>query len=139
MALNRQKKMNLLSLATIFFVEITYEKILRCEFSCMYYIFVLVCFLRTFGYLRVIFFIKNKISGAWELQMIFCYTRPLSPLLDDVVLVTGIRFCRTIERERDWCNVVDDCIEPLRASIYRRTDLKAKKALLEIWQDINYH
>jgi hypothetical protein len=44
-----------------------------------------------------------------------------------------------IERERDWCNAVDDCIEPLRASIYRRTNLEAKKALLEIWQKINYN
>jgi hypothetical protein len=35
--------------------------------------------------------------------------------------------------------MVDDCIEPLGASICRRTDLEAKKALLEIWQDINYH
>jgi hypothetical protein len=37
---------------------------------------------------------------------------------------------------------VDDCIEPLvalGASIYRRTDLEAKKAFLEIWQKINYN
>jgi hypothetical protein len=39
--------------------------------------------------------------------------------------------CRMIERERDWHNAVDDCI-------YRCTDLEAKKALLEIWQEINY-
>jgi hypothetical protein len=44
-----------------------------------------------------------------------------------------------IERKRDWRNMVDDCFEPLRASIYRRTDLKAKKILLEIWQEINYN
>jgi hypothetical protein len=44
-----------------------------------------------------------------------------------------------IERERDWRNVLNDYIEPLRASIYRRTDLEAKKALLEIWQEINYN
>jgi hypothetical protein len=30
-------------------------------------------------------------------------------------------------------------IEPLGASIYRRTNLEAKKALLEIWQEIDYN
>jgi hypothetical protein len=44
-----------------------------------------------------------------------------------------------IERERDWYNVVDDCIEPLGASICRRTNLEAKNALIEIWQEINYN
>jgi hypothetical protein len=44
-----------------------------------------------------------------------------------------------IERVRDWCNTVDNIIEPLETSIYRRTDLEAKMALLEIWQEINYN
>jgi hypothetical protein len=35
-----------------------------------------------------------------------------------------------IERERDWCNAVDDYIEPLGASTFD---------LLEIWQEINYN
>jgi hypothetical protein len=44
--------------------------------------------------------------------------------------------CRTIERERDWNNIVDNIIEPLGVSIY---NLEAKKALLEIWHEINYN
>jgi hypothetical protein len=44
-----------------------------------------------------------------------------------------------IERERDWRIAVDNIIEPLGTSIYRCTDLEAKMALLEIWQEINYN
>jgi hypothetical protein len=36
-------------------------------------------------------------------------------------------------------NMMDDYIDPLETSIYGRTDLKAKKALIELWQEINYN